>query len=138
MTAEFDIGLFLQPVLKGAHATQQRHIRQAERMHGVIRERWGCATPWSWREKHVRWFLKYYLRRSAAATVYYYELTAGLIRTRRESPQARYRLNLDKHCNGSGKAPCCNHPGETHLSPIRAPLALGWHTMRVNRAYSSM
>ncbi|EPF68306.1 MULTISPECIES: hypothetical protein [Pseudomonas] len=83
MTAEFDIALFLRPVLKGAHATQQRHIRQAERMHEVIRERWGCATPWSWREKHVRWFLEHYLRCSAPATIYYYELTAGLIRRRK-------------------------------------------------------
>ncbi|PMU93111.1 MULTISPECIES: hypothetical protein [unclassified Pseudomonas] len=83
MTAEFDIALFLRPVLKGAHATQQRHIRQAERMHEVIRERWGCATPWSWREKHVRWFLEHYLRCSAPATIYYYELTAVLIRRRK-------------------------------------------------------
>ena len=83
MMAEFDIVLFLRPVLKGAHATRQRHIRQAERMHEVIRERWGCATPWSWREKHVRWFLEHYLRCSAPATVYYYELTAGLIRRRK-------------------------------------------------------
>jgi len=77
MMAEFDIALFLRPVLKGAHATRQRDIRQVERMHEVIRERWGCATPRSWREKHVRWFLEHYLRCSAPATVYYYELTAG-------------------------------------------------------------
>lgn len=57
MMAEFDMTLFLSPVLKGAHATRQRHIRQAEMMQEAIRERWGCATPWSWREKHVRWFL---------------------------------------------------------------------------------
>ncbi|KNH26664.1 hypothetical protein V2K54_18560 [Pseudomonas alliivorans] len=83
MKSEFDMALFLSPVVKGAHATRQRHIRQAERMHEVIRERWGCATPWSWREKHVRWFLEHYLRCSAPATVYYYELTAGLIRRRK-------------------------------------------------------
>jgi len=83
MTAEFDIALFLRPVLKGAHATLQRYIRQAERMHKVIRERWGCATPRSGREKHVRWFLEHYLRCSAPATVYYYDLTAGLIRRRK-------------------------------------------------------
>lgn len=80
MTFEFDIALFLSPVLKGAHATQQRHIRQAERMHEAIRERWGCATPWSWREKHVGWFLNHYLSGSAPATLYYFELTARLIR----------------------------------------------------------
>ncbi|EXF92373.1 hypothetical protein HK44_012545 [Pseudomonas fluorescens HK44] len=82
MKSEFDMTLFLSPVLKGAHATRQRHIRQAERMHEVIRERWSCATPWSWRSKHVRWFLEHYLRCSAPATVYY-ELTAGLIRRRK-------------------------------------------------------
>ena len=83
MRSEFDMALFLNPVLKGAHATRHRHIRQAERMHEVIGERWGCATPWSWKEKHVRWFLEYALRFSAPATVYYYGLTAGLIRRRK-------------------------------------------------------
>ncbi|NCE89160.1 hypothetical protein [Pseudomonas sp. L13] len=84
MKSEFDMALFLSPVLKGAHATRQRHIRQAERMHEAIRERWSCDTPWSWREKHVRWFFEQYLRCSAPATVYYYELTAALIRLRRK------------------------------------------------------
>jgi hypothetical protein len=83
MKSEFDMALFLSPVLKGAHATRQRHIRQAERMHEAIREHWSCATPWSWKEKHTRWFLEHYLRCSAPATIYYYELTAGLIRRRK-------------------------------------------------------
>lgn len=82
MKSEFDMTLFLRPVLKGAHATQQRHIRQAERMHKVIRERWSCTTPWSWREQRLKWFLEHYLRCSASATVCYYDLTAGLIRRR--------------------------------------------------------
>src|SRR3546814_19947551 len=58
-----------------------------------------CAlpiSPWSWREKHVRWFLEHYLRCSAPATVYYYELTTALIRRRRESIKADIQLNLDK------------------------------------------
>ncbi|KPY30876.1 hypothetical protein [Pseudomonas syringae] len=84
MKSEFDMALFLSPVLKGAHATRQRHIRQAERMHEAIRERWSCATPWSWREKHVRWFFDHYLHPSAPATVYYYELTAALVRLRQK------------------------------------------------------
>ncbi|MCS3417652.1 hypothetical protein M2399_002310 [Pseudomonas sp. BIGb0450] len=83
MTSKFDIALFLRPVLKGTHATRQRHIRQAERMHEVIRERRGCATHWSGKEKHVRWFLEHYLRCSAPATVVDYELTPGLIRRRK-------------------------------------------------------
>lgn len=83
MTSEFDMALFLRPVLKGAHATRQRHIRQAEKMQKAIRERWGYATPWSWKEKHVSWFLEHSLRCSAPATIYYYELTAELIRRRK-------------------------------------------------------
>lgn len=83
MTSEFDMALFLTPVLKGAHSTRKRHIRQAEKMQEAIRERWGCATPWSWKEKHVRWFLENSLRCSAPSTVYYYELTAELIRRRK-------------------------------------------------------
>jgi len=96
MKSEFDMALFLSPVLNGADATRQRHIRQGERMNEAIRQRWGCATPWSWRDKHVRWFLEHYLRCSAPATVYYYELTAGLICRRRVSSKAESRLNLDK------------------------------------------
>ena len=96
MKSEFDMALFLNPVLKGAHATRQRHIRQAERMREAIRERWGCVTPYTWREKHIRWFFEHYLRCSAPATVYYYELTAALIRRRRESIKAGSQLHLDK------------------------------------------
>ena len=83
MKSEFDMALFLSPVLKGAFATRQRHIRQAVRMQEVIRERWSCATPWSWKDKHVKWFFEHSLRCSAPATVYYYKLTAGLIRRRK-------------------------------------------------------
>lgn len=82
MKSEFDMALFLSPVLKGAHATRQRHIRQAERMHEAIGRRWGCATPYSWKEKHVGWFLQHHLRCSAPSTVYYYALTARLIKVR--------------------------------------------------------
>ena len=96
MTSAFDMALFLSPVLKGAHATRQRHIRQAERMQEAIGRRWGCATPYSWKEKHVRWFLQHHLRCSAPATVYYSELTTALIRRRRESIKADIQLNLDK------------------------------------------
>ncbi|AUG10025.1 MULTISPECIES: hypothetical protein [unclassified Pseudomonas] len=106
MKSEFDMALFLSPALRGAYATRQRHIRQAERMHEVILERWGCMTPWSWRDKHVRWFLEHYLRCSAPATVYYYELTAGLIRSRRESLKAEHLLNFNKRCTVKARQPC--------------------------------
>ena len=82
MTSELDMALFLSTVLKGAHATRQRHFRQSEKMQEAIRERWGCATPYSWKEKHVRWFLQHHLRCSAPSTVYYYALTARLIKVR--------------------------------------------------------
>ena len=82
MTSAFEMALFLSPVLKGAHATRQRHVRQAERMQEAIGRRWGCATPYSWKEKHVRWFLQHHLRCSAPSTVYYYALTARLIKDR--------------------------------------------------------
>ena len=36
MTSELDMALFLSTVLKGAHATRQRHIRQAEKMQEAI------------------------------------------------------------------------------------------------------
>ena len=111
MKNQFDMALFLRPVLKGAHATQQRHIRQAGRMHEVIRERWGYATPWAWREKHVRWFMEHHLRCSAPATVYYYELTAALIRRRRESVKADSQLHLDK-CS-----PSCGIPQPKWSTP---------------------
>ncbi|WP_454863973.1 hypothetical protein [Pseudomonas hormoni] len=100
MTSEFDMALFLSPVLKGAHATRQRHIRQAERMHEVIRERWGCATPWAWREKHVKWYLHHYLCSQASATRYYYQLTVKLICRRCESRSTDYQLSLDKRSPG--------------------------------------
>lgn len=107
MTSEFDIALFLHPMLKDTHATPQRHIRQAERMNEVIREHWGCATPWSWREKHVRWFMEHYLLCSAPATVYCYELIAGLNRRWRESIKGGSQLDLDK---------CSPNRGITHLN----------------------
>ncbi len=97
MKSEFDMAVFLSPVLKGAHATRQRRIRQAEKMHRMIRERWGCATPWAWREKHVKWYLNHYLCSQSSASRYYYQLTATLILRRCESRSADYLLNFGKH-----------------------------------------
>lgn len=84
MKTEFDMALFLSPVLKGAHATRQRHIRQAKNMQRAIRQRWKCSTPWAWKEKHIRWYFDVPLRQLAPTTRYYYRLTAALIRLRRE------------------------------------------------------
>ncbi|WP_297837316.1 hypothetical protein [Pseudomonas sp.] len=83
MKSEFDMVLFLSPVLKGAHATRQRHIRQAENMQRAIRQRWKCPSPWAWKEKHVRWYFDGPLGQFAPTTRYYYSLTAALIRLRR-------------------------------------------------------
>ncbi|EGH72847.1 hypothetical protein PSYAR_20036 [Pseudomonas syringae pv. aceris str. M302273] len=51
-------------------------------MGRAIHDRWDCASPWAWKQKHVRWFLDHHLRSSATGTVYYYQLTTRLIRMR--------------------------------------------------------
>ena len=87
--SEFDMELFLTPVLHGAYATRQRHIRQAVTMQRAICERWGCATPWGWKQKHVRWFFDLPLSQSATPTRYYYKLTAALIHQRLNAARLR-------------------------------------------------
>jgi len=60
-----------------------------QQLREAIPERWGCVTPWSRREKHVRWFLNHYLSGSAPVTLYYFELTARLI------PHAKSKYESD-------------------------------------------
>ena len=79
MTKLFDITLFLSGVLTGSKATQQRHLRQARIMQAAIQQRWQRDNPWTWRLKHVRWFLTQHLRDHSDTTRYYYRLTALLI-----------------------------------------------------------
>ncbi|MFJ2985886.1 MULTISPECIES: hypothetical protein [unclassified Pseudomonas] len=87
MSKPFDITLFLSGVLTGATASQQRHLRQMQIMQKVIQQRWHRDTPWSWQQKHVRWFLTQYLKDYSATTQYYYRLSALLVwkRLKRDS-----------------------------------------------------
>ncbi|RJX82042.1 hypothetical protein [Pseudomonas sp. LS-2] len=79
MSREFDMSLFLSGVLRGSTSTQQRHIRQAKIMQLAIQQRWQRDNPWTWKNKHARWFLAHYLKNHSAETRYYYQLTAHLI-----------------------------------------------------------
>ena len=40
MSKPFDMELFLRGVLTGAHATRQRHLRQAKAIQAAISDRW--------------------------------------------------------------------------------------------------
>lgn len=85
MTKPFDMALFLSGVLTGSRATQQRHLRQARIMQAAIQQRWQRDNPWTWRHKHLRWFLAHHLRDRSEATRYYYRLTTILILKRMDS-----------------------------------------------------
>jgi len=86
MTKPFDMGLFLDAVLTGSHATRQRHIRQAQTIQKAIRKRFGRDNPWSWQLKHFRWFEEQHLKSRSPATRYYYHLTEWLIIKRLGKP----------------------------------------------------
>nr|WP_283099826.1 hypothetical protein [Pseudomonas sp. MWU12-2037] len=73
------MALFLSGVLTGSKVTQQRHLRQARIMQAAIQQRWQRDNPWTWRRKHIRWFLAHHLKDHSEATLYYYRLTAQLI-----------------------------------------------------------
>ncbi|MGE8306050.1 MAG: hypothetical protein ACN6PW_16500 [Pseudomonas kermanshahensis] len=79
MSRPFDFALFLSGVLTGSKATQQRHLRQARIMQMAIQQRWQRDNPWTWKLKHVRWFLAHNLKGHSKATRYYYSLTTVLI-----------------------------------------------------------
>ena len=79
MIKTFDMNLFLSGVLKGSKSTQQRHQRQARKMQEAIQQRWRRDNPWSWKQKHLRWFLIQHLKNHSKSSRYYYQLTAKLI-----------------------------------------------------------
>jgi len=79
MTKRFNMALFLNGILTGSMATRQRHLRQALIMQAAIQQRWNRDNPWTWKHKHIRWFLTYYIKKQAQSTRYYYRLTALLI-----------------------------------------------------------
>lgn len=79
MKKSFDMALFLSGVMTGSQATQQRHLRQARIMQVAIHHRWRQDNPWSWRHKHIRWFLTQHLKDHSDDSRYYYLLTARLV-----------------------------------------------------------
>lgn len=79
MIKPFDMDLFLSGVLTGSKATQQRHLRQARIIQAAIQQRWKRDNPWTWKLKHLRWFLSQHLKDHSSATRYYYQLTSRLI-----------------------------------------------------------
>ena len=82
MSKPFDMGLLLDGVLTGSHATRQRHVRQAKIIQAEIAKRWLRENPWTWQRKHVAWFLEHHLKLRTDSTRYYYLLTVRLL-TRR-------------------------------------------------------
>nr|WP_124368393.1 hypothetical protein [Pseudomonas sp. R1-43-08] len=79
MSKPFDMELFLVSVLTGSYSTRQRHICQAKTIQTAIAERWSRDNPWTWRRKHITWFLINKRNGRSEATWYYYKLTIKLI-----------------------------------------------------------
>ncbi len=82
MSKPFDMELFLAAVLTGAHATRERHVRQAKAIQAAITDRWHRDTPWTWQRKHLAWFLDHHVTLHSAWTHYYYLLTVRLLANR--------------------------------------------------------
>ncbi|WP_081993222.1 hypothetical protein [Pseudomonas mediterranea] len=82
MNKQFDMEIFLAGVLTGAHATRERHIRQAKTIQTAISERWHRDNPWTWQRKHLAWFLDTHVSPHAESTRYYYLLTVNLLTIR--------------------------------------------------------
>ena len=82
MNKPFDMEIFLAGILTGAHATRERHIRQAKTIQAAISERWSRDNPWTWQRKHLVWFLNHHMSSNSKSTRYYYLLTTSLITLR--------------------------------------------------------
>jgi len=92
MNKPFDMKIFLAGMLTGAHATRERHIRQAEAIQATISERWRRENPWTWQRKHLAWFLDHHVSQRSVPTRYYYLLTIRLIVIRLKSLGCSVRL----------------------------------------------
>lgn len=86
MNRPFDMELFLAGVLSGSHTTRQRHLRQAKIVQAEIAKHWLRENPWTWKRKHLTWFLEYLLSERSEVTRYYYVLTLRLLAQRLEAP----------------------------------------------------
>ncbi|MDD2023167.1 hypothetical protein [Pseudomonas putida] len=82
MSKLFDMHLFMSGVLHGSKATKQRHLRQSLIIQAAIQKRWQRDNPWSWKAKHIRWFIVDHLKNRSINTKYYYQLTIQLIQKR--------------------------------------------------------
>ena len=79
MKPSVDMALFLTAVLKGSHATRQRHLNQARLIQVAIQQRWQRDNPWRWQLKHLQWFMGEHLTDHSPHSRYYYGLTVRLI-----------------------------------------------------------
>jgi len=82
MSIAFDMELFLAGILTGAHATRQRHIRQAKAIQAAISTRWHRDNPWTWQRKHLDWILRQQVNQRSESTRDYYLLTVNLLTLR--------------------------------------------------------
>ncbi len=82
-----DMHVFLDGVLTGAHLSRRRHLHQAQIIQAAIHVHWGLDNPWTWRVKHLRWFLQRQTASLSAASRYRYWLTVRLIAVRRGREQ---------------------------------------------------
>ncbi|WP_082895812.1 hypothetical protein [Pseudomonas antarctica] len=97
MSTSFDMELFLAGVLTGAHATRERHIRQAKTIQAAIYERWNRDNPWTWKRKYLVWFLNHHINQHAKSTRYYYLLTILLLTLRLGKPWQFNMPNEGQH-----------------------------------------
>lgn len=74
--------LFIAGILVGSHATRKRHIRQAKKIQTSIIGRWNRDNPWTWKLKHIQWFMHRTGVHRKAQTQYSYYLTLKIIETR--------------------------------------------------------
>ncbi|MDZ5604363.1 hypothetical protein SJI00_16440 [Pseudomonas sp. RP23018S] len=88
MSKPFDMELFLVSVLTGSYSTRQRHICQAKTIQTAIAERWSRDNPWTWRRKHIAWFLANKRSDRCEATWNYYKITIKLTIKRLEKQNA--------------------------------------------------
>lgn len=79
MNQPFDMRLFLAGVLTGSNSTRERHIRQAKAIQAAISVRWKIGSPWSWKRKHLAWYLAQFAEQHANSTTYYCLLTINLL-----------------------------------------------------------
>ncbi len=71
MSEPFDMELFLAGFLAGSHTTRRRHLRQAKAIQVAISNRWHLDNPWTWRRKHLAWFLNCHVNQHTESTRYY-------------------------------------------------------------------